>query len=58
METIGIKITAKEKCIAKWEKRLEKTIKSKEKWGNNIYFHHDSDIKIFEEIIKDLKRLK
>lgn len=58
MEKIGIKMTAKEKCISKWEKRLNKTIKSKEKWGKYVFLHHDSDIKILTEIIKDLKRLK
>lgn len=53
-----IKTTAKEKCISKWEKRLEKTLKSQKLWGNSAWLHYDSDIKMLEEIIKDLKRLK
>lgn len=46
------------KCIQKWESRLEKAEMALAKTPqHDAYYHWKHDIKIFKEIIKDLKRL-
>ena len=47
---------SKQKCISKWDKRLKKAVKSKEKYGSPFGSTCDLEIKIYTEIIKDLKR--
>lgn len=48
-------MTAHQKCIAKWQKKLDKLIKAQEKWGK--YINYKGEITIVTEILKDLKRL-
>lgn len=47
----------KQKCIAKWQKRLDKANRDLLKYGNGFGMTASLEIKIYEEIIKDLKRL-
>ncbi len=46
-----------DKCIAKWQKRLDKANRQLLKYGNVLGMTASLEIKIYEEIIKDLKRL-
>ncbi len=50
-------MTAKEKCIAKWQKRLDKLLKIRgtkyDVWWNKT----ELQIDLIEETIKDLNRL-
>lgn len=46
-----------EKCIAKWEKRIAKAEDGKKRWGQSYGFTWDLEIKIYKEVVKDLKRL-
>ncbi len=48
---------ANEKCISKWEKRLENMKRMQAKYGKYGYNNYADSIAMFEEIIKDLKRL-
>lgn len=44
-------------CISKWEKRVQKAKDGMKRWGNGFGQTYQLEIKIYEEIIKDLKRL-
>ena len=48
--------TAKEKCILKWEKRLEKSKKFQDKYGQYYGDRFTSEIIYIKELIRDLKR--
>jgi hypothetical protein len=49
--------TAKGRCIAKWEKKLEKAKGMLKRWGNGYGQTYQLEIGIYEEILKDLKRV-
>ncbi len=49
--------TAKGRCIAKWEKRIEKTKAGMKRWGNGYGQTYQLEINIYEEVVRDLKRL-
>jgi len=49
--------TAKGKCIAKWEKRLNKAIDQQKRWGNSYWNNYAEKITLYQEVIKDLKRV-
>jgi hypothetical protein len=49
--------TAKGRCIAKWEKRIEKAKSGMKRWGNGYGQTYQLEINIYEEVVKDLKRL-
>ncbi len=48
--------TAKEKCIGKWEKKLQKAKDQKARWGDSYWNNYTERIATYEEVIKDLKR--
>jgi hypothetical protein len=48
---------AAQKCINKWQKRLEKAEKQRQMYGNSYYNNYTEKILTYQEIIKDLKRL-
>jgi hypothetical protein len=49
-------MTAKEKCIAKWEKKYQVAIRMNHTWGKYTEKHR-VEMKLCEEILKDLKRI-
>lgn len=49
--------TAKDKCIGKWEKRLQKAKEQKQRWGDSYWNNYTERITTYEEIIADLKRV-
>jgi hypothetical protein len=49
--------TAKERCILKWEKRIEKAKAQQKRWGDSYWNNYTERIATYEEIVKDLKRL-
>lgn len=55
-EFIG-KTHASKVCIAKWEKRLDKIKKWKDKYGDLYYTSYSEAIATHQELIRDLKRL-
>lgn len=50
-------MTAKEKCISKWERKLKKTEEQQLKCGNSFYNNYREKIEIYKEVLKDLKRV-
>ncbi len=49
--------TAKNRCIAKWEKRIEKAKNGMKRYGNGYGHTYQLEIKIYEEVVRDLNRL-
>lgn len=51
------KLSAKDKCIGKWQKRLLKAKEQQKRWGDAWYNNYAERIATYEEIIADLNRL-